>query len=361
MSDCNRQVPTRRAVLCSLHAARVRRHGTPGPAEPRAPIEGCSIVGCGEEHKARGYCDIHYRRFMRTGDPLEVRRVANWKGELCRVEGCKDEVDSKHLCSRHYQRYRLYGDPLGGGPARVRTRDQFCSLDGCDREHYGLGFCALHYKRFKAHGNPLVVWPNRERLCSIADCGQRHCARGYCERHYATWVKHGDPMFKRTYPTICVIDGCAGSSEARGYCKKHYMRLRKWGDPYFTLRIRGSTGAPCTFEGCEGNIRSKGLCEKHYDRLRTHGDPAFSLWEIDMDVPTSLYRLFDETVQLLYVGVSVRVEQRLHEHSRDKWWWPEVEHQVITRCATRREALELEAEAIRLERPKYNVVHAVEI
>jgi excinuclease UvrABC nuclease subunit len=83
----------------------------------------------------------------------------------------------------------------------------------------------------------------------------------------------------------------------------------------------------------------------------------FSMWEIDMDVPTTLYRLFNERSELLYVGISVRGEQRMYEHSQSKWWWLEVEHHVLTQCPTRREALELEELAIKLEKPKFNITH----
>ena len=34
------------------------------------PIEGCTIEGCARPHAARGYCDLHYRRLRRYGDPL---------------------------------------------------------------------------------------------------------------------------------------------------------------------------------------------------------------------------------------------------------------------------------------------------
>ena len=30
----------------------------------------CSIEGCGKRHYARGWCDAHYRRWKRNGDPL---------------------------------------------------------------------------------------------------------------------------------------------------------------------------------------------------------------------------------------------------------------------------------------------------
>lgn len=33
----------------------------------------CSIEGCGKKHKARGYCNAHYRLLLKHGDPAGVR------------------------------------------------------------------------------------------------------------------------------------------------------------------------------------------------------------------------------------------------------------------------------------------------
>ena len=42
-----------------------------GWSEGQHPL--CSIPGCGKLHCAQGYCDAHYRRFRRHGDPLGGR------------------------------------------------------------------------------------------------------------------------------------------------------------------------------------------------------------------------------------------------------------------------------------------------
>jgi hypothetical protein len=39
---------------------------------------------------------------------------------------------------------------------------------------------------------------------------------------------------------------------------------------------------------------------------------------------TALYRLYDETGQLLYVGITTYPPKRFVEHERDKPWWPQV-------------------------------------
>lgn len=72
---------------------------------------------------------------------------------------------------------------------------------------------------------------------------------------------------------------------------------------------------------------------------------------------TYLYRLWDETDRLLYVGMSKSAIHRLHEHLTEQPWAEQVAKQTIDRYATREEAARAEADAIRSEAPLYNVVH----
>ena len=361
VAGCIRHVPNGSAKLCSMHSNRLRRYGDVGKAESLVGIEGCSVDGCDGEHKAQGMCDLHYRRFMRTGDPLQVMRVASWDGVPCTIQDCGKEVESKGLCNRHYLRMRIHGDPLAGGAFRVREHSMYCSIVGCDREYAGLDYCSLHLKRFAAHGDPLIVIDRSKGKCSVDNCERDHLAKGFCGLHYDRWMKHGDPFYEVNRPSECIISDCHGDVAGHGYCTLHYTRVRKWGDPHYFQRVSDYKGALCSIEGCNKKTKSKGWCELHYDRFQTHGDPMFSMWEIDMDVPTTLYRLYGEQGELLYIGISVRVEQRMYEHSQSKWWWLEVEHQVLTQCLTRREALELEELAIKGEKPKHNITHNQEL
>lgn len=74
-------------------------------------------------------------------------------------------------------------------------------------------------------------------------------------------------------------------------------------------------------------------------------------------VRTALYRLFDSSGTLLYVGVSVSPEQRWLHHAEHKSWWPKVTRIEFAWHPTRAEALRREADAIRTEKPRYNVQH----
>lgn len=71
------------------------------------PTKTCSIDGCDGPHLALGWCDPHYRRYRRHGDPLGGRHFT----EGCRVDDCENPHDAKGLCALHYERMVRHGDP----------------------------------------------------------------------------------------------------------------------------------------------------------------------------------------------------------------------------------------------------------
>jgi hypothetical protein len=70
---------------------------------------------------------------------------------------------------------------------------------------------------------------------------------------------------------------------------------------------------------------------------------------------TTLYRLFDQDGELLYVGISGRWVRRLASHAARQGWWDDVASVTRQPFPSRSEALEAEAAAIRQERSRYNV------
>ena len=58
--------------------------------------------------------------------------------------------------------------------------------------------------------------------------------------------------------------------------------------------------------------------------------------------PTSVYKYFDRSNLLLYVGITSRGVQRQSEHNSDKPWWNYVASQQIEHFSTREEALQRE-------------------
>ncbi|MFD3330148.1 GIY-YIG nuclease family protein [Streptomyces sp. NPDC058701] len=76
---------------------------------------------------------------------------------------------------------------------------------------------------------------------------------------------------------------------------------------------------------------------------------------------TALYRLYDESEDLLYVGIAFDPRHRWKTHAREKPWWAEVHVREIEWFPTRVEAEEAEASAIKGQRPKHNVIGNVPI
>src|SRR5690606_9617480 len=110
---------------------------------------------------------------------------------LCSIEGCNRPHRTRGWCDAHYTRWRKHGDPLAGGPIRT-SRPETCSIEGCNRPHEARGWCKTHYTRWRRHGDP-TRRPGSP-TCSIEGCNRPHKGRGWCETHYTRWRRHGDPL-----------------------------------------------------------------------------------------------------------------------------------------------------------------------
>lgn len=69
----------------------------------------------------------------------------------------------------------------------------------------------------------------------------------------------------------------------------------------------------------------------------------------------SLYRFYDHTGELLYVGVTINPGARLAKHKDTKTWWNEVARVDLETYPDRSALLVAEREAIKTEAPHYNI------
>lgn len=76
-----------------------------------------------------------------------------------------------------------------------------------------------------------------------------------------------------------------------------------------------------------------------------------------LDRPTTLYRLFDQKHQLLYVGIAWNPGERFKQHRHGKPWWSEVASAELAHYPSRALAMDAEVAAIKSEQPRHNVVH----
>lgn len=89
-------------------------------------------------------------------------------------------------------------------------------------------------------------------------------------------------------------------------------------------------------------------------RLARGTGPAVKARRAGMD----LYRFFDASDHLLYVGISLSAAQRASQHRAEKPWWPDVARMDVEHHDVARHEMEqIERDAIIAERPLHNVVH----
>ena len=69
---------------------------------------------------------------------------------------------------------------------------------------------------------------------------------------------------------------------------------------------------------------------------------------------TAVYRLYDASEELLYVGISKDFGTRWKQHAKDQSWWLEVQSQTVRWHDSRKAAKVMETAAIKTERPIHN-------
>lgn len=127
----------------------------------------------------------------------------------CKVEGCEREVEGRGWCQMHYVRWYRTGDP--GEAASKRMHKSFnrrCSIEGCDRKHSVKGYCRMHYNRLRKHDKPGEAEPLRAPAGSgyLTTSGYRFVIahghpnankRGYVQEHVLVMSKIlGRPLGK---------------------------------------------------------------------------------------------------------------------------------------------------------------------
>ncbi len=73
------------------------------------------------------------------------------------------------------------------------------------------------------------------------------------------------------------------------------------------------------------------------------------------DVPQALYRFWGYDETLLYIGITFRPNLRWKNHAKEKEWWHEVAAITVHMYPSRPAVESAEREAIKRERPKYNI------
>jgi hypothetical protein len=162
----------------------------------------CSVIDCEARAEKRGWCNKHYRRWRKYGDPLTLKKTPNGEApDRCTIDGCGRPHHAKGFCAIHTGRVRYHGDPLAGGPERIvgDTERRFWAFvkkgDGCwhfsgsiASNGYGRffttdGVVAAHRFAYEETVGPVPdgldldhLCHNRDRSCPGGwDCAHRRC------------------------------------------------------------------------------------------------------------------------------------------------------------------------------------------
>ncbi len=106
----------------------------------------CREDDCDRPVTTRGWCAMHYKRWLRTGSPVRSERPTE-----CAVEGCDRPAASQGWCHGHYQRWWRNGTIEPDQPLSRRRQPDSCSVSGCDALPQARGLCTMHYQRWRVH------------------------------------------------------------------------------------------------------------------------------------------------------------------------------------------------------------------
>lgn len=167
----------------------------------------CTIDGCNKKATRRGWCEKHYQRWLRHGDPLYINpNYAVSKTGLCSMPGCIRKHLAKGLCELHYSRRRAGWSASRLLEIKRRRGQKKCSVQGCDGKHLAQGLCCKHYNRLKNNGSPDIC-SNEPRKANMTRSEFATWFWTQTEKQDSsciTWVKH---INKNGYGRLSYIDG----------------------------------------------------------------------------------------------------------------------------------------------------------
>ncbi len=176
-----------------------RTDGDDPTRDERGSRRSCKEDDCERSHYARGWCAMHYKRWLRTGGA-----AGQQPSSTCNVEGCDRPATSRGWCHGHYQRWRRSGDVDPSTPLGRRRQPLRCRIEGCDGSTHSHGLCRTHASRRMNMGDPKAEVPVGELPRATGPTGR---ARG--------WITEGYRYVPVAVEERHLTDGAAYTAEHR--------------------------------------------------------------------------------------------------------------------------------------------------
>jgi len=187
----------------------------------------CSVEGCGKPSNIRGYCNKHYLRVVRHGDPHFCLRPKN---SICTVDGCGRPAVTRGLCDGHYGRWKKYRDPKPDLPLReiakrppegeaqrfvLEVAPKFtgdeCLIYPYGKSSRGYGAVDINGKKRSVHVVVCeLVWGPRPgprfevaHNCGVrACCNPKHLRWATRSENHADKLRHGTAQRGEQHPRV---------------------------------------------------------------------------------------------------------------------------------------------------------------
>ena len=109
--------------------------------------------------------------------------------DMCSISGCDNPYRGRGWCQTHYMRWYHFGNPIHAVRATCRT----CSIPDCDRPYFARSWCSMHYARWQRHDNPLKrlrepVAKGTYEVCAVEGCGKPFHSTQLCHNHYRQFI-----------------------------------------------------------------------------------------------------------------------------------------------------------------------------
>lgn len=189
--------------------------------------EKCSVEGCDRiERLRRGFCGLHYNRWMKNGDVGPVDRIFQPGPGVCVVDECglATYTSGSQHCQLHYNRMRTHGTT---DATRPWHRRETCTVEGCDKPESGDLMCSMHQMRVQRHGDPFAVIQLADRDFLRRDANHRWTGE---EATYAGVHQRVGAAMGRAKEYLCV--DCGQPARHWSYDHKDPDERNENGSPY---------------------------------------------------------------------------------------------------------------------------------